>query len=193
MLANAILTARRVCGSMTDTLSYQHTPERVVPRSTSSYGGTPVANDNARTTGEELAARLKGAQRELALVSMHLSSDFREGTIRQLRKLLDPESWEEGDQHLDLNSFISFARGMAVLSPRVRPMLGLSNSGNLLAMWGSGTERLSLEHLANDELRWFVHSNGPEGRDSAAGSTTIARLAQIIAAHGMDRLVYGEG
>lgn len=196
MLTSALLEARTGVAPAAPTLSER---EREVPPKTafaslgSLFDELSIANDNPRSLDDELAARLVSTQRELSLVSMYLSPAFRTGTMRQLANLLDPDSWDEDDDLLDLQSVRSFARAMAVLRPTKRPMLGLSSKGNLLAMWGSDVSRLSFEHLANDEIKWFIHSRAEGDHDLAAGTTHIGRVRQILDAHGTGSLLYGEG
>lgn len=193
MLASAILVSRFTDASLLPTFADQQAPRPREALSLSTDQPFDVANDNPRTTEDELLVRLGAAQRELSIVSMHLTAEFRRGTLRQLKQLLDPTTWDEDDAHLDLASFRSFARAMAALRPHVRPMLGLSERGSLLAMWGQGSTRLSFEHLAKDQLRWSIYSENEEGSDIAAGITSVGRVAQIIAGHGAGELLYGAG
>lgn len=153
----------------------------------------PIANDNSKSLAEQLGSRLAQAQWEFASVAMHFTTDFRERTLKQLRNLLNPDDWDEGDELLDLRSFRSFARAMAVLQPHHRPMLGLSDSGNILAMWDSGAARLSFEHFAGDRLRWFISRPTGGGIERTIGDTSILRLAALVDAHEMRLLLDGAG
>lgn len=193
MLANAILVSRFTDVSLISTLADQQLQRPREPFSLSAGQPLEIANDNPRSVEDELMTRMGAAQQELSLVSMHLDAEFRRGTLRQLNQLLNPATWDEDDSYLDLGSFRSFARAMAALRPSVRPMLGLSERGHLLAMWGHGSARLSFEHLANDQLRWSIFSENAEGSDVAAGITSVGRVAQIIGGHGLGELLYGAG
>jgi hypothetical protein len=193
MLGSALLEARTGIAPVASTLSERDAPNPMFVKAISLFDPLPTANDNPRSITEELASRLSNAQRELSLVSMYLTPAFCAATMRQLGQLLDPESWDEEDKLLDVWSFRSFARAMAVLRPSIRPMLGLSPKGNLLAMWGSDTTRLSFEHLAGDELKWFVHLRSPDDHDLAAGTTHIGRIPRILGAHLVGPLIYGAG
>jgi hypothetical protein len=191
MLTSAVLEARISAGSQATTYTDRQIQLPVAPQSISPFAPLEIANDNPRTLEEELFARLAAAQRELSLVAMHLTADFRHGALCQLRQLLDIETWDKDDAHLDIASFRSFARAMAVLRPGVRPMLGLSSRGHTLAMWGSETMRLSFEHLAQDEVRWSIYLKDEDGRDVAAGTTSISRISRILDAHGVRELLNG--
>lgn len=194
MLTSAILKIRNSADPL-DTTYVQRDAhsEWQLPFSISPAETAKIANDNPRPVIEELALKLSACQREMSLLAMHFSSDFRMRTLRQLKNLLNPDDWETGDTHLQTSSFRSFIRAMAVLRPRERPMLGLSDEGNVLAMWAFGDSRLTFEHLANDRLKWFISSNDKAGADCGAGVTGIGKLAQIADAQGMRALLDGQG
>lgn len=194
MPANAILKIREFADPWETTFNQRAAVDEWRPAISISPDETSeIANDNARSVRDELASRLSACQREMSLLAMHFSADFRERTLRQLKNLLDPNEWENDDTHIQTSSFRSFIRAMAVLRPIERPMLGLSDQGNILAMWASGGSRLTFEHLANDRLKWFISANSKAGPDSAAGVTTIAKLAHIADAQGMRALFDGQG
>lgn len=192
MLASAILKIRNSADPLGTTyLQRDIADEWRAPVSISPAETAEIANDNVRSVTEELALRLSACQREMSLLAMHFSADFRERTFRQLKHLLDPDEWDHEDIHLQTSSFRSFIRAMAVLRPIERAMLGLSDQGNVLAMWASGESRLTFEHFANDQLRWFINTSSEAGPDSAAGFTTISKLVNIVDAQGMRVLLDG--
>jgi hypothetical protein len=193
MLNSAILEARTGVAPVIPTLSdIDASNPDFAPRA-SLFDQLAIANDNPRSLEEELAVRLASAQRELSIVSMYLTHEFRAGCMRQLANLLNYESWDEDDTLLDVQSMRSFARAMAVLQPKNRPMLGLSESGNLLAMWAFGASRLSFESLPYDHIKWFAYSGLGDDRDVAAGTTTVGRISRIIDAHDLSPLLYDQG
>jgi hypothetical protein len=151
----------------------------------------PVANDNPRTQEEELQSAFAIAQRELANVAMYLLPEFRTRITRQLRVLLSPDNWEEGDALLQPPSAKSFARAMALLRPHNRPILGLSEAGNVLAMWKDADGQITFEHLPDDRVRWSILSGRGERQDAAAGRTAVERVQGILRGHGLDTLLYG--
>ena len=157
----------------------------------SASAGVPIVNDNPHTVEERLAVAFVAAQRELSLVAMYLGREFRERVTRQLGVLLSPDEWEEGDANLQLSSVKSFARSMALLRPTQRPVLGLSESGNLLSMWKDEASELSFEFFADDRVKWFTSLSSRKTQDRAAGFTTVERLGPILQAHSNPSLIYG--
>jgi hypothetical protein len=193
MLNSALLDARNCVAPIAPTLSERDIPNPAFARANSLFELLPTANDNPRSLEEELALRLASAQRELSVVSMYLTPEFRRGAMRQLSQLFDVRFWDEDEALPNLDSIRSFARAMAVLRPSAKPMLGLSSNGNLLAMWGSETNRLSFEHLPADQVKWFVRSRAGDENDVAAGTTIIGRISRIVEAHDLNLLLYGAG
>lgn len=194
MLASPVLKLRHFDkDSYSESAPSTAMPAPIAREATLRFNPTVVANDNPQTTEERLCSLYASSLWEFSKLAMHFEPEFRSRTLKQLRNLLDPDNWDEGDAFLDPRSFKSFARAMAFLRPQTRPMLGLSNSGNLLAMWSSVEGRLSFEHLPGDRLRWFItHGVGAEA-ESAAGSSAVLRLQELVAAHGMRALLDGEG
>jgi len=161
------------------------------PFSDDSTAAFSIANDNVFTIELELQRRFAGAQRELANVAMYLAPDFRARITKQLRVLLSAENWEEGDEHLNLASARSFARAMAVLRPNQRPLLGLSNAGNLLAMWKEEGAQAVFEHLPGDIVKWSISSGTGASEDRASGRAPIERVAGILRGHSLESLLNG--
>ncbi|MGA9581765.1 MAG: hypothetical protein WBR13_07340 [Allosphingosinicella sp.] len=162
-------------------------------RAFSSFGSVAVANDNTESIERMLSDRFLAAQRELRSLAMHLPNELVVRILKQLRILLDPADWDEDDTPLSLVSFRSFVRAMAVLQPMHRPMLALSDAGNVIAMWAAGDARFTLEHLVADELRWYVRQNATGHLDVASGVTNIALLQGIVDAHNVRPLLDGQG
>jgi hypothetical protein len=196
MLASAVLDLKSFDLGLA-WVSSSTTAGRAIPRlareATVRAGTFEVANDDQQTPKQQLASRLAAALGEFSQLAMHFTPDFRTRTVRQLRNLLDPEEWEYGDALLDPQSFRSFARAMAFLQPNLRPMLGLSNRGNILAMWADARGQLSFEHIADDRLRWFISRGEGKDSDTAAGDSTLLRLSGLVDAHGMRALLDGAG
>ena len=103
MLTSAILEAWTSEFALA-TVTNRNVKQPIISLSETPYAALDIANDNPRSLEEELLARLAAAQRELSLVSMHLTANFREGTMRQIRQLLVPEFWDEEDAHLNMVS-----------------------------------------------------------------------------------------
>ena len=79
-------------------------------------------------------------------ISMYLREGWRDKLFYQLDNLLDPEEWDPQDKPLQKKSFETFLKALCDIKPAVRPGLGLSYSGNLIAAWFTPERnRLSLE------------------------------------------------
>jgi len=106
-------------------------------------------------------------------VANHLTDEQKHRLFKQLDRLHDVEEWEDGDQPVRQSSFVTFLRTMMALSPLRRPPasgprrwpnLGLSHQGNLLAVWGDARDRVTLEFLDADQLKWTLSHVRPDGQ-----------------------------
>jgi hypothetical protein len=117
-----------------------------------------------------------------AQVAMHLDGEWRRRLFEQLDSLHDPEEWEAGDDEpVGQSSFATFLKAILSIRPERRPGLGLSHTGNVIAAWTTGQDRLTIEFLPNDRVRWVLglyHDGEP---DRFAGQTPVTRLAEGLA------------
>jgi hypothetical protein len=67
------------------------------------------------------------------------------------------------------------------LHPSKRPAIGLSPRGHFLAAWTRGEDRIVIECLAKDEVRWVLSRTVDGERESAAGKVLIHRVPDVIA------------
>ena len=114
-------------------------------------------------------------------VAMHLERDWRSKLFGQLDSLLDKDSWEPLDKPPRLPSFATFLRMLIFLRPQRRPGLGATTSGELIATWSAGSDRLTIECLPEDLVRWTVSVTINGDRERAAGLTPVARLKDVLA------------
>ena len=113
-------------------------------------------------------------------VAMHLDREWREKLFKQLDSLHDPEEWEVEDKPIQQSSFATFLKAICQIRPSVRPGLGLSHDGQLVAAWTSGKNRLTIEFMRNDRVRWIV-SKYPGGEfEQVAGQTVVSRLLDSL-------------
>ena len=109
-------------------------------------------------------------------VAMHLDREWRDRLFQQLDSLHDLDEWEEEDQPIQQSSFATFIKAICLIKPTIRPGLGLSHGGQLVAAWTFGKNRLTIEFMANDRVRWVV-SKYPEGElELFAGQTPVSSL-----------------
>jgi hypothetical protein len=140
------------------------------------------------TEGSALEERLFNAVADAktwtSKVAMHLDPEWRHRLFRQLDSLHDPKEWEEGDRPLQQASFVTFLKAMLTIDPERRPSLGLSHAGHLIAAWTTGPDRLTIEFLPNDHVRWVL-SRCYAAEDTArfAGDSLVTRLVDGLAPH----------
>lgn len=119
-------------------------------------------------------------------VAMRMAREWKSGLYRQLDSILDADEWLEGDHPLQLVSWVTFIRLMLVLRPKVRPGLGLTSGGHVIAMWTEDRTRLTVECQPQDTVRW-VYSHMVEGqRETVAGDTSIQRLPLSLSPYNLN-------
>ncbi len=107
-----------------------------------------------KTVGEILFDANVAAKILTSHISMYLRDGWRDKLFYQLDNLLDPEEWDPQDKPLQKKSFETFLKAICDIRPTVRPGLGLSFSGNLIAAWISPEKnRLSLEFAQDGSVR----------------------------------------
>ena len=119
----------------------------------------------------------------ISQVAMHLTDEWRARLFSQLDSLLDAEQWEDDDLPPKLASFQTFLRMLLLLQSPARPGLGASHSGNIIAAWTRGDDRLTIECLERDQVRWSLTTTIDGDRVRAAGVDMSARLPIVLAAY----------
>lgn len=147
-----------------------------------------LSNDN-RT---ESAATLSAVLALLSEYSVHLDPKIRAGLLAQTRMIFDPNDWDDEETHPSIDSFRSMVKCIVELSPGIRPNLGVTDDGQMIAMWFNKSSKAVLEFFANDRMRWLVSypDDGTVGR--ASGMESIAVVRAIVVAHQVRGLVDGE-
>lgn len=116
-----------------------------------------------------------------AQVAMHLEREWRDKLFRQLDSLHDPAEWEPEDEPIQQASFATFLKAIVQIKPQRRPGLGLSHGGHLIAAWTTGRDRLTIEFLPNDRVRWVLARYRDDESEHFAGQTAVSRLAEGLA------------
>lgn len=142
-----------------------------------------IGTSSERPLHEHLFDALATVKIMTSQVAMHMDAKWRGKLFHQLDSLHDPAEWEEGDQPVQQSSFSTFLKGMLSIKPERRPGLGLSHAGHLIAAWTTRDDRLTIEFLPNDHVRWVLSLHGDDGTDRFAGDTSVARLAQGLASY----------
>lgn len=135
-------------------------------------------------TGSELEGALRTSSSSFKVlvsrVSMHLGLPWLEKLFSQIDSLLDIEEWDERDPVPAQETARTFIRMLLILKVSRKPGLGVSNSGNLVAAWTSGPNRLTVECLPDDKVRWIVSRAIGDEIERAAGSGRIDRLRDVL-------------
>jgi hypothetical protein len=146
---------------------------------------SPTFRGVTTRTGTGLKEQLYDARAafkvQTAQIAMHLDMCVRSKLFRQLDSLLDYENWEPEDAPPTLASYLTFLRMLLDLKPTARPALGATSDERLVAAWTEGDDRLTIECLPNDEVRWVLSRNIDGDRESAAGITKASRLKHVLA------------
>jgi hypothetical protein len=146
---------------------------------TITFSGSPTAIP--KTVEEKLYDALAAFKLRTAAVAMHMDRDWRTRLFAQLDNLLGVENWEHEDLPPSVSSFSTFLRMLLLLRPEVRPGLGASHDGGLIAAWTSGNDRLTVECLSGDMVQWHLAVTIGGERERAAGLTPLRRLVDVLA------------
>jgi hypothetical protein len=135
----------------------------------------------------QLRAKFAAIKQILRAVSMYFDPAWRAELIEKLERFHDAEDWEDDREYPSERSFATFLRTIIYLHPTKRPGLGLSAQGNFLASWRRGSDRIVIEFLPNDELKWVLSQTVEGDRESGAGINQIHRLPDLISGYEPDR------
>ena len=113
-------------------------------------------------------------------VAMHIDRVWRDKLFKQLDFLHSPKDWEEEDEPIQQASFATFLKAIVQIKPAKRPGLGLSYDGHLIAAWTNGPDRLTVEFLQNDRVRWVIGRQIEDESEQIAGQTVVSRLADTL-------------
>lgn len=143
------------------------------------------ASLQAKSTGRQSEAHvfdaLAAVKIKTSRVAMHLDAEWRKNLFEQLNSLHDPAEWEGDEVPVTESSFDTFLKAILDIKPERHPGLGLSSAGNLIAAWTTGRDRLTIEFLPNDLVRWvlsFYRDNEPV---RIAGQMPVSRLGEQLA------------
>lgn len=125
---------------------------------------------------QRVALKLVGAD-----FSAHLDQVWRAGLFRQLDNLLDAEEWDLSDKMPSPESFRTFLRMIVHNKPARRPGLAATSDGKIIATWTEGRDRLTIECLPDDTLRWVLTKYVDGERLSSANTAPVRRLREILA------------
>lgn len=130
-----------------------------------------------RTLEEQLFDARAICKIETRKFSMLFDPDWHTRLFHQLDLLMDSEEWDPADIPVTKDSFATLLRLLMILRNKRRPGLGIANGGNIIATWSiQAGDRLTVECLPSDRVRWIVTKPLDEGTESAVGETNLDRL-----------------
>jgi hypothetical protein len=143
-----------------------------------------VAPPEAEILEQQLFDALAAVKILTSQVAMHLDRELRQKLFQQLDSLHDVQEWEPGDEPVREASFATFLKAILSINPARRPGLGLSNTGNLVAAWTIGRDRLTIEFQPNDRVRWVLARYQDTDEPARfAGQTHVSDLVEGLAPH----------
>jgi hypothetical protein len=147
-------------------------------RPTPTFSGSRTATP--KSLQEQLYEALAAFKIRTATVAMHLDREWRSRLFAQFDSLLATENWEVEDSPPSLDSFSTFLRMLVLLQPDRRPGLGATHDGVLIAAWTSGDDRLTIECLPKDVVRWHLSVTIDGERERAAAIMPLQRLSSVL-------------
>jgi hypothetical protein len=138
----------------------------------------------------QLLSKLVSLKRITATVAMHLDPSWRIALFNTLERLLDPDDWDLEFKLPSEQSFSTFLRTMIYLHPSRRPGLGLSLTGHFLAAWSRDRDRIVIECIGNDEVRWVLSRTIDGERESGAGTVLLHRVPEVTAPYEPEKLFH---
>ncbi len=149
---------------------------------TNSFSFDNVEPSASRQLEEVLFDATSSVKIAMSQVAMHVDRQFRNKLFSQIDTLHDLDEWDEDDNPINKDSFLTFIKGILNINPSKLPGLGLSHDGNLIAAWIQGKNRLILEFLPdNNRVEWVVSRYFDEELDRATGKTPVLRLLDCLA------------
>lgn len=113
--------------------------------------------------------------------SMHLQNAWRTGLFKQLDRLLDEDEWDFSDEMPSEGSFKTFLRLIIHNQVKLMPGIGATSDGKIIAAWTSGKDRLTVECLADDTVRWVLATYENGRRISSASTGPVSALRKYLA------------
>jgi hypothetical protein len=132
------------------------------------------------TLEEKLYSSRAACKIRTAAVAMHLNREWRARFFTQVDSLLSVDDWDEHDEPITEASFTTLLRMILLIRPKRLPGLGATSDGNVIATWTVGKDRLTVECLSLDEVRWVLVRYLDGERESAAGQTALLRFLDVL-------------
>lgn len=161
--------------------------QRLTAGAVAEIGAVRNTTSQNKSIEDQLDEKLLSLKRILSAVAMYLDRDWRSQLLIALDRFANKDDWEDDMVLPSEQSFATFLRAIIYLHPTKRPGLGLSSKGHFLAAWSRDRDRIVIECLADDEIRWVLSQTNEGCRESGAGKNQIHRLPDLIAGYEPDR------
>lgn len=150
--------------------------------------GSPInkilARESSESTPKPVSEQLYDSLAQIKIltsqVAMHLDADWRNLIFDQLDDLLDAEYWHDDDAPIKAQSFETFLRMIVYFNPSRRPGFGVSNRGYLIGAWTNGLDRLTIEFMPDDVVKWVLSCKVDRNIEKGAGETPVRRLMKVL-------------
>ncbi len=129
----------------------------------------------------------------LAMPMLHLSKEWRDRFFVQIDTLLDPNEWDKNDLPISEVSFLTLIQMVILLRPKRRPGLGTTADGHILAVWKKDGNRLTVECLPDNRVRWVVLAYFDGKRETVVGENDLARLPSVLNPYHPEQWLADEG
>jgi hypothetical protein len=140
-----------------------------------------LQQDRKRSIQERLFDARASCKITTRKLTMHFPKDWHVKFFKQIDSLMDLDEWDAADEPVTQSSFGTLIRLLLLLRDKRRPGLGIADQGNIVATWSFGArDRLTVECLARDRVRWIVTVPVDGEYDSAAGETSLDRLLNVL-------------
>ena len=119
---------------------------------------------------------------------MHLTPEWCTFIRRQIDFLLDLDNWQDDDSmFIHKTTFTTFLRFIIFTKPTRLPSLGVGLTGNILAAWYEGNQRVTIEFFQKDQAAATFVKQGMHSREreALAWRGNVADLKSFIEQIGM--------
>jgi hypothetical protein len=135
------------------------------------------------TVSEQLQVKLVALKRLTASIAMYLDPEWRSKLFARLDAMLDPDGWDPEATLPSEQSFSTFLRMIIFLHPTRRPGIGITPKGHFAAAWVRSQDRIVIECLGNDEVRWVIAREVDGERETGAGKVQLHRIPDVTAGY----------
>ena len=147
-----------------------------------------VSRSNVLSLEEQLFNNAADLKIALSEITMHLTPEWRKFIHRQIDFLLDLDNWQDDDStFIQKTTFTTFLRFIIFTKPTRLPSLGVGLTGNILAAWYEGNQRVTIEFFQKDQAAATFVKQGMHSREreALAWRGNVADLKSFIEQIGM--------